>query len=261
MVSPEINASGHKIDRSGIREQTLVALQELSLRQDITTCDTVLRRTADLLAYMATDNPMAGRTPPMFRNVARTTCAKEIAQLRRHAKAIADLAQSVHDVTRFAAASRRLAKCVAQLHQPTILALADAGFLGGERQALRQAAEDASVNLSLTVETRNGFVIAARYAAECADRVNLSKIPERSIKGPPLNNLVRAVGDFLLKEYERLTGRRATVTSNPFRDSDIYSGAFVTLVKRVLPILGIRAGASGVARQAIARRDAALRKK
>jgi hypothetical protein len=86
------------------------------------------------------------------------------------------------------------------------------------------------------------------------------KVREEPVKGPPTNNLTRVIGDHLLRTYESLTGRKASLTSS-YAYGGAYTGPFITLVKRVLRVLTVKAGASGVARQAMVRRGITDQKK
>ena len=242
------------MERAALQERLEAILRGLPLRAEIGMCDTPLKHAANLLTYMAPQTQTAGRTPPMFRTAAQATCGKQLVTLHRLASKITALAKTESDTVRLRSEAGKLAKLISQLYQPTILALANTGFLGGERLTLQRVADDARTNPTFTTERRDALASACRIAAECACRARVVQVQEEPVKGPPTNNLTRVIGDHLLRTYELLTGRKANLTRS-YAQEGVYTGCFITLVKEVLRVLNVEAGASGVARQAIIRRD------
>ncbi|MFI5020866.1 MAG: hypothetical protein ACHQRJ_04320 [Alphaproteobacteria bacterium] len=208
------------------------------------------RRTVNLLALMTDNNPKAGRPPAMFRDAANSTCAKELARFARQARKVLKLASCPQKAGERAQAAKRLDATIGDLHKPTILALANAGFgCFGEREALcRIAHRIAEAEGGLSEEE----VRILQQAVECAHRADVYAIPKSLAKGPPVNNRVRKVGKILLDAYEELTDKKATVIVKP--DDNKASGPFLKLVRDVLAALNIEASAEAVARQAIARK-------
>jgi hypothetical protein len=170
-------------NRAAMQERLEAILRELPLCAEIRVCDAPLKRAANLLTYMAPKTQTAGRMPPMFRHAARPTCAKQIATLHRLAAKVAALAGADRDTARLSREAGKLAKHVAQLYQPTILALADTGFPGGERLGLQRAAEEVTTNP--TLERREALASACRVAAECARRASVVNVRKVPAKGPP----------------------------------------------------------------------------
>ena len=167
-----------------------------------------------------------------------------VKRLAGQAGRLAKLARPPLDRARLGAAARRLTATLRELHQPTILALADAGFLGGERLALlgiagriAQAREGASED----------ELWLLRYAADCAGRSREGPTGGAPCKSRPINQRVRVIVRILYDQFYNLTGRRPTITVNPSLNSPA-SGAFLYLVRQVLAALAISASAEAAIR-------------
>jgi hypothetical protein len=204
-----------------------------------------VERLCHMLVGAKDPDPKAGRVPPNFRNATNPTCAKELKRLAGQAGRLAKLARPPLDRARLGAAARRLTATLRELHQPTILALADAGFLGGERLALlgiagriAQAREGASED----------ELWLLRYAADCAGRSREGPTGGAHCKSRPINQRVRVIVRILYDQFYNLTGRRPTITVNPSHLNSPASGAFLYLVRQVLSALAISASAEAAIR-------------
>jgi hypothetical protein len=198
-----------------------------------------------MLVAMKDPDPKAGRIPPNFRNASDSACAKELNQLAVQARRLAQLTRSPLTTARLARAARRLAATIRELHQPTILALADSGFLGGERLTLLGIARRIA-------QAREGVseddLRLLRYAADCASRSHMRPMRRSHSRGRPINLRVRAIVRILYDQVYELTGHRPTITVNSGRLNSPASGAFLCLVWQVLSALAISASAEAAVR-------------
>ena len=195
-----------------------------------------------MLAGMTDPDPKAGRAPPNYRDASSSTCARE---LRRLAGQAGRRAQSPRDGDRLAGAARRLAATIRGLHKPTILALADSGFLGGERLSLLGIA----TRIARTKEGASEDELRLlRYAADCAGRSHARPTPRTHSRGRPINQRVAVIVRILYNQFYTLTGHRPTITVNPGHLNSPASGAFLCLVRRVFLALGISASAEAAVR-------------
>ena len=204
-----------------------------------------VERLCHMLVGVKDPDPKAGRVPPNFRNATNPTCAKELKRLAGQAGRLAKLAQPPLDRARLGSAARQLAATLCELHQPTILALADAGFLGGERHALLDLAR----RIAEVREGASGDELwLLRYAADCASHSRQRPTGGAHSKGRPINQRVGVIVRILYNQFYTLTGRRPTITVNPSHLNSPASGAFLYLVRQVLSALAISASAEAAIR-------------
>jgi hypothetical protein len=209
-------------------------------------------RLCQLLTGFANPDPTAGRITPNFSNASRSTCARELKCLGVQAGRLAKLATSHPDSIRLARAAKRLRTTVHELHQPGILALADKGFLGGHRIAIRQTAN----RIAEARSCQSGEDIRLlEFAAECAKRSAVGPVANSSNRGRPANERIRILLRVLHRQYQELTGKRPTITVRPDYPGSPASGRFVELVRQVFSALAISASAEAAVRAEFTRSE------
>lgn len=196
----------------GRREAIEAAFRRLPL---LTGKEDSLRMAVNMLANVDCSGP--GTPPPKFSAVGRNQTSKELQKLARLADA--------------------LAECIDALHEPAILALADAGL-----------------------EVRLKLPSSLRDIAKRARQTDLDQLPAAPHGGKPTNNRAHAIADMLAYHYHALTGEEPSRHFDPYSDNDTSRSPFVTLVDEMFRAMGLHVNAEHVARAAIGRRPGARRK-
>jgi hypothetical protein len=160
-----------------VRSKIAAAFHRLPLLPD---GEMHMGRITHMLAIMTDENPKAGRPSPQFRYAAKSTCAKELRSLAVQARRTVELASSPEDRIKFTRAAKRLAVTAENLHQPTILALADVGFFGLKRMALPDVARRIAKVVESPSKEDIQVVKFAASAASCADVSNIKMDPRKS---------------------------------------------------------------------------------
>ena len=140
-----------------------------------------------------------GSPPPAFLSVGREACERELRQLAK--------------------AARGLIIALEGLHEPTILALAAAGFLGEVRVVLPKT---------------------LRSIVRQAEQADVSTVPPRAGLGRRPDLRADGVGKIVGQVYLTLTGKRPTITTDP--DTSVRSGEWLRFLKAVFRVLGLDGG-------------------
>lgn len=193
--------------------------------------ESALRRAVDLLTIVAsTGSPCVNPNP--FYPASKRATAHELHAL--HAAALR-LMQNPNAANRHG-----LARLINALHEPGVLALADAGFI--ERVRLRDMLlSDADAARLRPLLSKLG---------RAAQTASVSNIPSGPTKGAHKKFLPRDVAKILAHYYRSITGKSPVIIVNPL--TNVAGGAFVRLVADVFNAIGIRASAEAMARAAIA---------
>jgi len=140
----------------------------------------------------------------------------------------ASKAKCKNELMAMALQAKKLSKCLEQLHQPSILALADAGFW----------------------KLRTELTLLCQQAVEAANLADVSKISPEPTRGRPREPQSYGIAKILAYEFQRVTGKSPTI-SVPSDTSKKAGGPFIGLIKAVFSTIGINASHEAVAKQAI----------
>jgi hypothetical protein len=158
-------------DAAGTRAAVIAACDSLSPGPDKQLMIAAFASTMTHLARGAYG--VAGTTPNRFRQIGRATSERELNDLARHARKVATLFE--------------------RLHEPAILALADAGLFG-------------TIRLGLPAELR--------LIADQCDAANVENMSIAGKRGPKENTRAIVLGRIAARAYVDLTGRDPTYTTD-----------------------------------------------
>ncbi len=189
---------------------------------------------AKIIAHLWAEDANAGRASAHFRDVGDDRLRQELMRLTQLG-AQSDVAEETN-----------------QIHQPTILALADFGFVG-----VQQAGQDDRLRV---VEAARK-ALAARAYVRPKTRPSKARNIQPTIKGAPANNRATAARRMLALHYETLTGKKPTMTGANASYRTPAGGAFLEFTALVLNALNIKASAEAQARAAVYPRNPKMRAK
>lgn len=172
---------------------------------------------AKIIAYLWAEDANAGRAPAQFRDIGDDRLRQELARLAQ-----LDAHGDIVDECK-------------KIHEPTILVLADFGFIRerDDRARLVEAAKRA---------------LAARAYVRPKTKPSKGRSFGEGVKGAPTNNRAAAARVMLAAHYKLLTGRRPTVTGASSDYGTPARGVFLHLTAAVFKALNIGASAEAQAR-------------
>jgi hypothetical protein len=168
-----------------------------------------LQQTIKLLAKIAVDRSKPDQAGNAFKRANRRTCEAQLRSILNAADA--------------------LISAVNELHEPTILALAQVGVM------------------------RTDLLLRATHIKEVVGRADLSQVVSRLPKGRPSDEFARDIASHLASNFQLITGKRPTigVHAGTHPETGQAYGPFIELVTRVFAAMGIRARPEFFAREAV----------
>lgn len=210
---------------------------------------TDLSRWAKLLASLARTEAVA-RRPSRFRQTSIKAGIKELrafaAQTDRLRRVFDEKARGVPTT------GKRLSETARKLHQTSIVALADAGFLARDEildLALSAAAGKLARFSAKQTKLLAGATTSARKAIETLRTRPVSD--PAATRGAPTADLATAAAGIAYSAYVQLTGKKPTVTVASLGYGHRASGPFISLIAEILPVLDIQGSPEALARKAI----------
>lgn len=184
-AAPEPDTVRRELDR---------ACRRLRLRPD---AEARIPAIVSVLMDVALTSPgKTGELPAVFSPIGRKTCERELAVLT--------------------AAATRLADALEQLHEPTVLALAQVGFAASQRRGLPDM---------------------LRAVGDQAKRADVSEVALRSGRGRRPDRRSEAVARIAGSAYRSLTGKRPTYTTDP--TTSRRSGNWPAFLQAIFAAIGI----------------------